>query len=232
VVDGLSKELDGGLNADADETNADTALRTVQQKVRAQGDEWSAGGLGDIHQAQILRPRVHGEGDDARTAESRCDADPGAQILEDGVRNVREGRAVPGRASSGREPLQQQSRKPDDIVRELSYALALGAWQDAAEAAVGLQSLLGACEEIGYVPEALSAFPQIWRSMSDEEKYWVGLRLATGSPWCAEWPGVGRVAVGVKDRVNKLRALGNAVVPFAAFPIFRAIAEIEGIYRG
>ena len=36
-----------------------------------------------------------------------------------------------------------------------------------------------------------------------------------------------RIATGVKDRVAKLKALGDAVVPAQAYPIFRAIMEIE-----
>ena len=44
--------------------------------------------------------------------------------------------------------------------------------------------------------------------------------------WEAE-PDVGRVADGVSARVDRLRCLGNAVVPQQAYPIFRAIADFE-----
>ncbi len=48
--------------------------------------------------------------------------------------------------------------------------------------------------------------------------------LADGRLWAAE-PGVGRVADGIPCRVERIRALGNAVVPQQAYPIFRALAE-------
>ena len=47
-----------------------------------------------------------------------------------------------------------------------------------------------------------------------------------GCGWEPE-PGVGRVAHGVPHRVDRLRALGNAVVPQQAYPIFRAIIKGE-----
>lgn len=47
---------------------------------------------------------------------------------------------------------------------------------------------------------------------------------ADGRLWAAE-PGVGRVADGLPFRVERIRALGNAVVPQQAYPIFRALAE-------
>ena len=48
--------------------------------------------------------------------------------------------------------------------------------------------------------------------------------------WPAE-PGVGRVAHGVPNRVDRLKCLGNAVVPQWAYPYFRGIAELEGAWQ-
>lgn len=45
--------------------------------------------------------------------------------------------------------------------------------------------------------------------------------------WPAE-PSVGRVAHGIPARVDRLKCLGNAVVPQQFYPIFRVIAELEG----
>lgn len=47
------------------------------------------------------------------------------------------------------------------------------------------------------------------------------------SHWLDEPAGIPRVRTGVKDRVGRLKCLGNAVVPQQFHPIFRAIAEIE-----
>ncbi len=52
--------------------------------------------------------------------------------------------------------------------------------------------------------------------------------VADGLPRWLDEPGdVPRIATGVKDRVARLKCLGNAVVPQQFYPIFRVIAEIE-----
>lgn len=51
-------------------------------------------------------------------------------------------------------------------------------------------------------------------------------RNAGGECWEIE-PDVGRVAYGVSDRVDRLRCLGNAVVPQQIYPVFEAIAKFE-----
>ena len=53
-----------------------------------------------------------------------------------------------------------------------------------------------------------------------------GIPIADIRWWPAE-PDVGRVAHGVPDRVDRLKCLGNAVVPAQFAPIFRAIADVE-----
>lgn len=55
-------------------------------------------------------------------------------------------------------------------------------------------------------------------------------RRARSRPWDLE-PDVGRVANGVPSRVDRLRALGNAVVPQIPEIIGRAILEAEGLTR-
>lgn len=52
--------------------------------------------------------------------------------------------------------------------------------------------------------------------------------LANGRCWAAE-PDVGRMAHGITARVDRLKCLGNSVVPQQAYPIFRALREeMEG----
>ena len=48
-----------------------------------------------------------------------------------------------------------------------------------------------------------------------------------GGEWWPAEPDVGRVAHGVPARVDRLKCLGNAVVPQQFYPIFRAIADLE-----
>ena len=67
----------------------------------------------------------------------------------------------------------------------------------------------------------------------------VGKKFAHGQPdwkfgsaaseparWSPE-PGLGRVADGVPNRMDRLKALGNAVVPQQILPIFQTIVQIE-----
>lgn len=55
---------------------------------------------------------------------------------------------------------------------------------------------------------------------------WEGNRLTSSNWWPIE-PGVGRVAHGIPRRVDRLKSLGNAVVPQQVYPILKLIADYE-----
>lgn len=50
---------------------------------------------------------------------------------------------------------------------------------------------------------------------------------ASDHGWWPVEPDVGRVAHGVPSRVDRLKCLGNAVVPQQFYPIFKAISDVE-----
>lgn len=83
-------------------------------------------------------------------------------------------------------------------------------------------------------------FAEGWRSADEEGKeaervQFAGVcsgvperrREADGAEWWKAEPRVGRVVTRISNRVDRLRCLGNAVVPYQALPIFEAIAKIE-----
>ena len=80
-----------------------------------------------------------------------------------------------------------------------------------------LHEIVPSCEA---VPDTKSADVEGWMPIAGEEK-----RLAAGGWWSIE-PDVGRVAHGIPARVDRLKCLGNAVVPAQFYPVFDAIYKI------
>ena len=80
--------------------------------------------------------------------------------------------------------------------------------------------------ELGRVCEYVSNADSMRKLQQKRSKQKVGEWTCDSSWWQAE-PDVGRVVDGVPHRVDRLRCLGNAVVPAQAYPIFKAIYDAE-----
>ena len=87
-------------------------------------------------------------------------------------------------------------------------------------------------QRIGHICEDVSdTYGYATRGLSGGKKtaqpvFGIGRGYA-GAEWWQVEPAVGRVANGIPARVDRLRCLGNAVVPAQAYPIFKAIADYE-----
>lgn len=78
------------------------------------------------------------------------------------------------------------------------------------------------CVPAGECSEAV--YDAMCSGCAEDARWGQSQELADGRCWAAE-PDVGRVAHGVPARVDRLKCLGNAVVPQQAYPIFKALME-------
>lgn len=209
-------------------TSKNTATRKDLRELReGHGEETVCGpfrGCCGLQAAQVLQPQVYGYGDDQREPAEVFTTQEGAKAQAETVQHLRDGSATSD-SSHGREQKEQRPIEPEDIMRVMSYEGTLADWESVVEETLGLQSVWGACAEIGLLSKALPTLQEVWRSATDEEKHWIAVRISSGSTWGLEWPGVPRLATGVKNRVGQLKALGNGQVPMQAALAWRILSD-------
>ncbi len=129
-------------------------------------------------------------------------------------------------SSSRQRSFQQLAIELGDALCGVPHEGALERRQEALAQAFGyLRNLRQACEAIGAMRNPSNTLAAVWRSMSRAEADWTHMAACAGL-FHSEWPDVPRVATGVKNRVDRLRGLGNAIVPQVAEVILRAIHNL------
>jgi len=110
----------------------------------------------------------------------------------------------------------------DDAVQFLSHIIASCSGRDSdQERETALQALQENILSSGNVQHAPDEVQAVWQSIDDTAADWFILATCLGRNW-VDSP-IGRVASGVPKRVDRLKGLGNAIVPQVAEVIFRAI---------
>jgi len=116
-------------------------------------------------------------------------------------------------ASQGWQSLQQSSFKLDDALQFLSHKIASFTGRHfTREREKGMRLLQEIISSTWIVSHAFSTIKEKWASLSEEEKDWAVMGCLYGM-WWAEPPDVERANIGLPYQVDRLKALGNAVVP-------------------
>ena len=111
-----------------------------------------------------------------------------------------------------------RSGRTKDVVYPTSPRLSDGTTQEVGQLAALTQSKRSGCGNVSH--------PNIYRTIRNQSENGQGIGLVKNSWWKVE-PDVGRVANGVPGRVDRLKQLGNAVVPQIVEIIGRAIMEVN-----
>ena len=216
----------GDLIANAHETHTHKTLPLLQgENGKKIIQKWKVGRSCNIQAKEILQQILYGTKSDkgepikGRLEVEKCKTEKGSlrEMWNEGEIEH----------SSFRWKYNKQFIKElNDIVLILSHEMALEKWKNYAEEIIGLHRLWSACEKVGYVSETLSEIQEIWKSITYEEKVWLTI-CACGGLGIDIWIPITRVANGVPSRVDRLRCLGNAVVPQCAEKAFELLMEIK-----
>ncbi len=197
--------------AENNESGARKILSILQEAASKKTVREFFGRLRTIYEPETLRCPLHGTSNDERESNAVGPPQKGSKIQEEDMPKMWDEKGIAS-SPSRREPGKQCSCEFDDIVWELSSEMALVEWSGYAEASENiLFNMWKESRGIRFLHEPLSALQEIWRSITNKE---IGSFRR-------------HFDIRDRDRVKKLKSLGNAIVPQVAKEIIEKIAEIE-----
>uniref|UniRef100_A0A6M3J663 Methyltransferase n=1 Tax=viral metagenome TaxID=1070528 RepID=A0A6M3J663_9ZZZZ len=194
------------------ETGTGKALSILQEAFGEESVQWCFGKLSEVFREEDLWCPVHGKVDGERKENQVGISEGGIEVSKKELRTMRNG--SDGQHPSYRHGLEKQcSCEFDDLVCELSSEIALGEWKRNAEKAENiLHRMWEESRGERFLHEPLSALYEIWRSVTDYE---IGAFRRHYSK-------------RNEHRVQKLKSLGNAIVPQVAYELMGAIVRRVG----
>jgi hypothetical protein len=227
----------GDKHGTSKETRRGEILQSLLQKDASSEIQRNIRKQSSFQKKEVLQPPMYGSSNDTRQTNIDSVAKKSNTVSGKNMRplrNTRQSKHPSFRYQSSK----QRFKEPQNVMCFMSYIMALDTWKSQkadTETTTAMLCVQRAISEImaGNVPETLSEIKKIWRSLTNKEKAWIALRCSSGNSWCSEWPEVPRVASGVKERVNRLKCLGNSIIPQIAEMIFNSIIPqiAEMIFR-
>ena len=224
VADELSEGLDGldeiiishyhvryGKKTD---TRSAEKLQTVREETLQEAFRGKAGRQVELPKEGVLSSGMHGS-----VSTWRVTIQSLLETLSEGQLRKLWDKAFSVGSSFGWKQGEQRTRKSGDAMLKVPHNMALAKREIAVDLVLRMRKESGLLGPMFYASDSIE---KIWKSLSEAEKTWASVATVLGS-WHSEWPGIPRVSHGVKFRVDRLRGLGNAIVPQIAEMIFRGL---------
>jgi len=197
--------------ATSEETRSREILSILREAFGEKSIQRCFGRFSPFYKAQDLWCSVHGKMDGERKSNEVDAPQKGKETSKKELRNMSNHKES-YESPQGWGCDQRCSCKFDDVVRELSHEIALGEWKNNTQKAENiLFDLWQESRGERFLYEPLSALYKIWRSLTDKEIGSFRRHYNKRNEY----------------RVQKLKSLGNSIVPQVAAEIFRAIRELE-----